>query len=242
MVESTKDYGKLVKALQIITGVFMLIMVGVGIYLIQKYNIKMSNIKNLSAMLTGGTLAVAGIIIGVSVVKSFALVFPPAVIFSVCANVMPNYFTALVVNLISVALSLVIPYFLGRFTGAGMVETLTKRFKAVKKVEDFAGTNEIALTAVFKFAGLLPGDLSSLLFGAMNISFKNYMIGAFLGNLPLVVVYTLFGTVLKNVGEQPWVVAIPIVIIVLFLLIAAAITKKMVDKNKKEAVETAEQN
>ena len=109
-------------------------------------------------------------------------------------------------------------------------------------MEDFAGTNEIALTAVFKFAGLLPGDLSSLLFGAMNISFKHYMIGAFLGNLPLVIVYTLFGTVLKNVGEQPWVVAIPIVIIVLFLLIAAAITKKMVEKNKKAAAAAAEEN
>ena len=139
MAEGNKDYGKLVKVLQIITGVLMLVMVGVGIYLIQKYNIKMSNIKNLSAMLTGGTLAVAGIIIGVSVVKSFALVFPPAVIFSVCAYVMPNYFTALVVNLISVALSLVIPYFLGRFTGAGMVGNAHQALQSSQKGGGFRG-------------------------------------------------------------------------------------------------------
>jgi len=232
--EAKKDYSKLIKVLQIITGILMLVFVIIGIYLINKYNIKVSNIKNLSEMLTGGVLTVSLIIIGVSVVKSFALIFPPAVILSICGYVLPNYFSALVVNIISIFLSLSIPYFLGKFTGAGMVETLSKKFKAIKKIDDFAGTNEVALTAVFKFAGLLPGDLSSLLFGAMNISYKNYMIGANLGNLPLVIAYTLFGYVLKNVGEQPWVVAIPVVIIVAFLLIASVITKKMISDNKKK--------
>ena len=229
-----KDYSKLIKILQIATGVLMVAFVAVGIFLIQKYNIKVSNIKNLSEYLQGGALTVSLIIIGVSVVKSFALIFPPAVILSICGYVLPSFPLALLVNIISIFLSLSIPYFLGKFTGAGMVDTLSKKFKAIKKIDDFAGTNEIKLTAVFKFAGILPGDLSSLLFGAMNISYKNYMIGANLGNLPLVVAYTFFGFVLKNVGEKPWVVAIPIVIIVVFLLIASVITKKMISDNKKK--------
>lgn len=236
-----KDYSKLVKIMQIATGVLLVVFVAVGIYLINKYNIKVSNIKNLSQMITGGTLMVSLIIIGVSVVKSFALVFPPAVIFSICGYMLPNLPLAIVVNLISVFLSLSIPYFLGKFTGAGMVDTLSKKFKAIKKIDDFAGTNEVKLTAVFKFAGILPGDLSSLLFGAMNISYKNYMIGSNIGNLPLVVAYSLFGYVLKNVGEKPWVVAIPIVIIVVFLLIASVITKKMISDNKKNAAEQTEE-
>lgn len=231
-MEQKKDYSKLIKILQIATGVLLVAFVIVGIYLIQKYNIKVSNIKNLSEMLQGGVVTVSLIIIGLTVVKSFALIFPPAVIMSICGYVLPNFFLAFGVNIVSVFLSLSIPYFLGKFTGAGMVDTLSKKFKAIKKIDDFAGTNEVKLTAVFKFAGLLPGDLSSLLFGAMNISYKNYMIGANLGNLPLVIAYTLFGFVLKNVGEQPWVVAIPIVIIVVFLLIASLITKKMISDNK----------
>lgn len=237
MAEKRKDYGKLVKALQIATGVFMIACVAVGVYFINKYNIKVSNIKNISQMIEGGAFTVSLIIIGFSVVKSFALVFPPAVILSIAGYMLPNYFLAVAVNIISIFLSLSIPYFLGRFTGAGMVDTLSKKFRAIKKIDDFAGTNEIKLTAVFKFAGLLPGDLSSLLFGAMNISYKNYMIGANLGNLPLVLAYTLFGFVLKNVGEAPWVVAIPVIIIVVFLLIASIITKKMIsdNKNKPEA-------
>lgn len=234
-MEQKKDYSKLIKILQIATGFLLLIFVAIGIFLIQKYNIKVSNIKNLSEMIQGGVLTVSLVIIGVSVVKSFALIFPPAVILSICGYMLPNFFLALIVNIISIFLSLTIPYFLGRFTGAGMVDTLSKKFKAIKKIDDFAGTNEIKLTAVFKFAGLLPGDLSSLLFGAMNISYKNYMIGSNLGNLPLVIAYTFFGYVLKNVGEQKWVVAIPVAIIIVFVLIASVITKKMISDNKKKA-------
>lgn len=235
--EAKKDYSKLIKVLQIATGILLVVFVIIGIYLINKYNIKVSNIKGLSEMISGGALTISLIVIGVSVLKSFTLVFPPAVVMSICGYMLPNFFLALVVNIISIILSLVIPYFLGRFTGAGMVDTLSKKFKAIKKIDDFAGTNELKLTAVFKFAGLLPGDLSSLLFGAMNISFKNFMLGATLGNLPLIVAYTLFGTVLKNVGEAPWVVAIPIVIIILFLVIASIITKKMISDNKKKQLE-----
>lgn len=227
-----KNYGKLVKALQIAAGIFMIAMVILCIYLTQKYNIKVSNIPELSKMLTGGTLTLAIGIIIFSVVKSFALVFPPAVIFSICGYIMPNFGSALIVNIISVFLSLSIPYFLGRFTGAGMVDTLKGKFKAIKKIDEFAGANEMEMTFAIKLSGIMPGDLSSLLFGAMGISFRNYTIGANLGNLPLVIVYTFFGIALKSVGEKPWVAMIPVAVIIVFMLIASLITKNLIKKTK----------
>ncbi len=227
-----KNYGKLIKALQIAATLFMLAMVILCIVFTQKYNIKVSNIPEISKSLTGGTMALAIGIIVFSVVKSFALVFPPAVVFSVCAYIMPNFWVALLVNIISVFLSLFVPYFLGRFTGSGMVETLKKNFAGIKKIDDFAGANEMEMTFAIKLSGIMPGDLSSLLFGAMGISFKNYTIGANLGNLPLVIVYTFFGITLKNVGEQPWVAAIPVAVIIVFMLIASLITKNLIKKTK----------
>ncbi len=227
-----KDYGKLVKALQIAATILMLVMVVLCIYLTKKYNIKVSNIPEISQSLTGSTLALAIGIVVFSVVKSFALVFPPAVVFSVCGYIMPNFWVALLVNIVSVFLSLFVPYFLGRFTGSGMVDTLKNKFGAIKKIDDFAGANEMEMTFAIKLSGIMPGDLSSLLFGAMGISFKNYTIGANLGNLPLVIVYTFFGITLKNVGEQPWVAAIPVAVIIVFMLIASLITKNLIKKTK----------
>ena len=237
-----KDYGKLVKVLQIVTGIIMLALVVVGIILMKKYDINAKNIPQLSEKLSAfanGTMIVSLVMIGIMVVKSFCLILPPAVVMSVCAFALPNPWIAFAANLIGMTLSLVIPYFLGRFTGAGMVDTLKKRFKAVKKIEDFAGANEWKMTAVVKFSGILPGDLSSLLFGAMNISFKNYMLGASLGNLPLVIVYTAFGALLKDVTEKPWVPAIPVAVIIVFLAISGLLTKKLISDTKKqnEAVE-----
>lgn len=240
-MQEKKNYGKLVKVLQIAAGVVMLAMVVLCIVLIQKYNIKVSNIPELSKMITGGTATIAFVVIAFSVIKSFALVFPPAVVFSICAYMMPNYFSAFLVNLVSVALSLAIPYFLGKFTGAGMVDTLKGKFKAIKKLDDFAGANEMQTVFVVKLSGLLPGDLSSLLFGAMNTSFKNFFIGANLGMLPLVIVYTGFGTALKTIGEKPWLTAIPVVAIIVFVIISGIITKGIIKKNKeKQQVTTNE--
>ena len=229
-----KDYGKFIKVLQILTGILLVVFMIVGIVLIQKYNIKVSNIKNLSEMITGGVLTVSFILIGLSVVKSFVLIFPPAVLLSICGYMLPNYFLALGVNFVACVLSLSLPFFLGKFAGASMVDTLKGKFKAVKKVDDFVGLNEVKLTALIKFAGILPGDLSSLLFGSMNIKYKNYMIGSIIGNIPLVFIYTLFGTLLKSVGEKPFVVAIPVAVIIVFTLISSVLTKKLADKSKKE--------
>ncbi len=236
---AVKNYNKLIKVLQIASGIFMIAMVVFSIFLTQKYNIKVTNIPEIAEKITGGTLVLSVGFILFSVVKSFALVFPPAVVFSVCAYVIPNVWVALLVNIISVFLSLSIPYLLGRFTGSGMVDTLKKKFKAIKKIDDFAGANETEMTFAIKLSGLLPGDLSSLLFGAMGISYKKYMIGSFLGTLPLAVVYTFFGYALKNVGEKPWVVAIPVVVIIVFTLVAGVITKRLIAKTKK-AKETSD--
>lgn len=229
-----KNFSKFIKVLQIASGVLMLGMVVLCFVLMNKYNIKVTNIPELAGMIEGGTLVIAFGIIAFSVVKSFALVFPPAVVFSVCGYLMPNFFVGVIVNVISVFLSLSIPWFLGKFTGAGMVDALKAKFKAVKKIDDFAGANEAQMTFVVKLSGLLPGDLSSLLFGAMNVSYKNYMIGTNLGNLPLVLVYTGFGVALKSVGEKPWLAAIPVAAIIFFVIISGIITKKMIAKNKSK--------
>ena len=232
-----KNYGKLVKILQISAGILMLVMVALCVVFIKKYNINISNIAGISEMITGGTFAIACGIVAFSVIKSFALVFPPAVLFAICAYLMPDYWTAFVVNLISVFLSLFVPFFLGKFTGAGMVETLKKRFKAIKKIDDFAGSNETQMAFAVKLSGILPGDLSSLLFGAMNISLKKFVIGSNLGMLPLVVVYTFLGVALKNIGNAPWIVAIPVVAIVVFNIIASLFTKNLISKNKAKKSE-----
>ncbi len=225
-----KDYSKLVKILQAVAAVFMLAMVVLCVVLIKKYDISIKNIDGLRSMISGSTLAVAIGIIVFSVIKSFALVFPPAVIFAICGIFFGDVKIALLVNFLSTVLSLSLPYFLGRFTGKSMIDTLGRKFKSIKKLDDFAGANEFAIVLCIKASGILPSDLSSLIFGAMDISYKNYMIAANLGLLPLNIMYTCLGAFGDLTDPKSYLLLLPIIA---FAAITSVIVKKINEKNKK---------
>ncbi len=231
----TDKYGKTVKILQILSFVFMLVMVAVCVVFLKKNNISVSNVDALTQYLTGGTVMVALIIIGFSVVKSFALIFPPAVLFVLSGIVFDNMLTAVAVNALATAASLILPYYLGRFTGLEMVNSLKKRFKAIKKLDDFADENSTALVLIFKAGGLMPSDLSSLIFGAMGIPFGKYFIVSNLGLLVLNVLWTLVGSKGDLSNPLSFLYALPALIFALAASVFISIRKK-----KKSAINNTE--
>ena len=194
MENKENKYGKLVRILQIVSFAFMLAMLVLCVVFLAKNHISVKNVDSLTQYLTGGTLTIALIMIGFSIVKSFALVFPPAVLFVLSGIVFESFWVAVLVNFIATAMSLILPYFLGKFTGKDMVTSLSKRFKAIGKLDDFTGENSFAIVFVFKAGGFMPSDLSSLIFGAMDIPFKTYFIASNLGMLVLNVLWTLLGS------------------------------------------------
>lgn len=226
-----KNYDKLVKGLQIAAGVFILAMAAVIVYLMAKYHISVKNADQIAGMLTGGAFTVALIVIAFSVVKSFALIFPPAVIYAVSGIFFDNYFVAVLVNLIATALSLVLPYFLGRFTGRGMVESLKRRFPKIGKLDQFAGENEFALVFVVKASGMLPCDLSSLLFGAIDLPFPKYFLAANLGMLPLNILWTLLGNKGDLSNPLSFLYVLPILV---FAVAAAFLMKRFSNKHETQ--------
>ena len=238
-----KNYDRLVKGLQIASGAFMLVMAAAIVYLMAKYHISVKNADQIAGMLTGGAFTVALLIIAFSVVKSFALIFPPAVIYAVSGIFFDNYFIAVLVNLIATVLSLVLPYYLGRFTGKGMVDSLKRRFPKIGKLEQFAGENDFALVFVVKASGMLPCDLSSLLFGAVDLPFPRYFLAANLGMLPLNLLWTLLGNKGDLSNPLSFLYVLPILV---FAVAAAFIMKRFSDKHatnrKTETTEREEKN
>lgn len=222
-------YGKIVKALQIISFVIMLGMVVLCMTFLSKNNISVSNVDALTRYLTGGTLTIALIIIGFSVIKSFALIFPPAVLFVLSGIVFEKMWLAVLVNCIATACSIILPYFLGKFMGMDLVNSLKQRFKAVKKIDDFAGENSFALVFVFKAGGLMPSDLSSLIFGAMNIPFGKYFVASNLGLLILNILWTLLGVYGDLSNPLSYLYALPALV---FAIIASVVMSKRQKKKQ----------
>ena len=220
----------LIKALQILSFVFMLAMLVLCVVFLSKNNISVSNVDALTQYLTGGTLTVALIMIAFSVVKSFSLVFPPAVLFVLSGIVFDDLLTAIAVNCIATACSLVLPYFLGKFMGKDMVDTLKKRFKAINKLDSFTDANSFAVVFVFKAGGLMPSDLSSLIFGALNIPFGKYFIASNLGLLVLNVLWSLLGAKGDLSNPLSYLYALPAL---LFAVAASVFMSKRQKKKEK---------
>ena len=230
----TEKNAKLIKALQIASFALMLVMLVLCVVFLTKNHISVKTAGELTRYLTGGAFTVAAIMIGFSIVKSFALVFPPAVLFVLSGIVFENFWVAVLVNAVATALSLILPYFLGRFTGAGLVDTLRGRFKAIKKLDDFAGANSFALVFVFKAGGLIPSDLSSLIFGAMNIPFRTYFIASNLGMLVLNVLWTLLGAKADLNNPLSFLYALPALVFAVLAIVFMNL------RNRKKAAQAAQ--
>lgn len=223
-----KNYDKIIKALQIASGVFMLAMVITMLVLMNKFDISIENAAEISSYISGGTLTIALIIIAFTTVKSFALVFPPAVIFAVSGLLIDNLFVAIAVNFIGVAVGMILPYYLGKFAGKGLLDSLKVRFPKIKKLDDFAGKNEFMVVYVVKASGVVPSDLMNVIYGAMNVNFTKFFIASNLGMLPFNILFTLLANKgdLSNPYSLLYIIPIPI-----FVVIMSIVTKKMTKKS-----------
>lgn len=233
-MKNNKNYDKLIKVLQIVSSVIMLILVVATVIFLKKNNISIKNVGNLTQYLQGTTTKIAIVLILFTIVKSFTLVFPPAIIFALSGIVFDNLWVAWLVNFIAIACSMILPYFLGRFTGKSMVDSLKNKFPKIKKIDDFAEANDFALVFVIKASGFLPCDVSSLIFGAMDMPFWRYLIAANLGMIPLNVLWTLLGSKGDLSNPLSFLYVLPIAI----FAIATAVfmkfwTQKKQDKKNK---------
>ena len=222
-----RNYDKLVKVLQIASGVFMLVMVITMLVFMNKFDISVENAAELSSFIKGGTLTISLIIIAFTVIKSFALVFPPAVIFAVSGLLFDNLYLAIAVNFIGVALSMIMPYYLGKFAGKDLLDSLKARFPKIKKLDDFAGKNEFMVVYVVKAAGVVPSDLMNVIYGAMNVNFTKFFVASNLGMLPFNILFTLLANKgdLSNPYSLLYILPIPV-----FVVIMSVVVKRMTAK------------
>ena len=178
-------------------------------------DISLKNIDNLAQYFTGSTLTIALMLIGFHIVKSFALVISPVILYTLSGILFDNFWVAIAVNFVGTVLSLFLPYYLGKFMGMEAVESLKKRFKAIEKFDSFTGDNIFGVVFVGKVACLLPSDLNSLVLGAMNLPFGQYFFASNVGLFIISILWTLFGATGDFTNIYSYIYLLPIVFITL---------------------------
>lgn len=138
-------------------------------------------------------LAAALIILLLYALKSVSFVFPIAAL-QIATGHLFRMPVALIINFLGRAVTLSIPYWIGRFSGSGLADDLQKKYPKLKNICLRQAQNPIFISFLLRTLCILPGDAVSLYLGAIRIPFHYYLTGGILGTILGVTLSTVLGS------------------------------------------------
>ena len=172
--------------------------------------------------------------------KSLSIVFPATVFFVVAGHIYP-YWVAIIINIIGLAVSFTLPYYIGRYSGSQLVEALTERYPKAKKLINYGQENNFFTVYASRAVTVVPNDLVSMLHGAMEMPFPSFIIGSLVGILPEMLVETYIGGKLSSFSVKSVLVMIGLIALtaVLSFRLNKSISRRFM---KHREHETAQEN
>lgn len=167
------------------------------------------------------------LILGVYVVKAILLVLPASVIY-ISVGVALDTKTAVIVNVIGIAIEVIITYFLGKFLGKDAVEKKLRGTKGGDKLLSMKDKNKNLATFIIRFVPAFPIDFSSLFMGAFDFKFLPYFLCSVAGLAPRVIAFTILGDKIYDLIPMKYIVLIAICAIPVAGV--AVVIKKLVGK------------
>lgn len=144
--------------------------------------------------------AAALVILLLYALKSVSFVFPIAVLQIAAGHLFPTPI-ALFLNFSGRAITLSIPYWIGRFSGSDLINSLQGKYPKLKEICDKQEQNPVFISFLLRAFCFLPGDAVSLYLGAAQIPFSCYLTGGVLGTALGVVLATILGSSITDPGS-----------------------------------------
>lgn len=144
--------------------------------------------------------AAAIVILLLYALKSVSFVFPIAVLQIATGHLFQTP-VALLINFLGRAITLSIPYWVGRFSGSDLVNNLQGKYPKIKENCDKQGQNPVFISFQLRTFCFLPGDAVSLYLGAIRIPYPYYITGGVLGTTLGVVLATILGASITEPGS-----------------------------------------
>lgn len=144
--------------------------------------------------------AAAIVILLLYALKSVSFVFPIAVLQIATGHLFQTP-VALLINFSGRAITLSIPYWVGRFSGSELINNLQGKYPKIKEICDKQGQNPVFISFLLRTFCFLPGDAVSLYLGAIRIPYPYYITGGVLGTTLGVVLATILGASITEPGS-----------------------------------------
>ncbi|NLZ45264.1 MAG: TVP38/TMEM64 family protein [Clostridiales bacterium] len=157
------------------------------------------------------------VIFAMFAVKSLSIVIPLTIMFIASGIIFP-FPVALIVSFIGLVICFTPTYFVGRVSGAGLVKKLTKKFPKIEKLHNLGVSNNIFTSFLTRAVVFVPGDVVSMLLGAIGIKYVPYIIGSAIGVMPELVFQVAIGYYLDQEISLKMIIMLIVMIVASFLI------------------------
>lgn len=178
----------------------LLLMLGIILFLLLSG--KRPGIEELLSYSPKEPLLAACFLLLAFAVKSLSIMFPVMALFVAGGMLFPPV-PALIVNILGIAVTLSVPYWIGYLSGRELAEKLAEKYPKIQEIRRFRNRNNFFFSYIVRAIGVLPCDVVSLYMGSVSMPYLPYLAGAVLGFLPGLVCATVVGIKITDTSS-PW--------------------------------------
>lgn len=136
-------------------------------------------------------------LISLFAVKSLTIIIPLPSLY-LASGMLFEPINAVLVSYLGLAVTLTIPYVLGRWSGTEEINYIKKKYPKIEKVIEMQERNEFLASFIIRLIGWFPCDVLSFYFGACKTNYIKYITSSLLGASIGVITNTLLGDVILN--------------------------------------------
>lgn len=124
--------------------------------------------------------------------KSLTIIFPLTILYLV-SGILFHPLIAVLVSILGLAVTITIPYWIGRYSGNDVVEEICSKYPKAGQVAAYQRKNCFFACFITRMVGFLPGDIVSIYFGACKTVYPVYLLAGVCGSLLSILTTTLLG-------------------------------------------------
>lgn len=200
---------KQVKRIQIVALISFAVAL-VAIFLMTKEHM---TVESLLSHTKGNSLGGTLMLLLLFAIKSLSVVIPLPSLY-LASGMLYSPLKAVAISYLGLAITLSIPYFLGRWAGGAGIDYILDRYPKMEKVIAMQKKNEFFSNFIVRIIGWFPCDILSFYFGACDTPYSTYLGASLLGCSIGVVTNTLLGDVILNPLSPQFALMIAIKIVV----------------------------
>lgn len=151
----------------------------------------------------------------------------PGIALTILAGPIFGLWKGILVVLIGANLGCQITFFLSRFLGREFVYKFVKADSLVDRLSKKIENNGFMVILSLRLLPVFPFNVINYVSGLTSLRYRDYTLGNLFGMLPGTCVYVYFSYTASDAKDNPWNLAIAVVMLILFTLVVTVVKKKV---------------